>query len=399
MNQRNPNLLLTKATLLLASTLTVMSGATVAPSLPAMQDFFSREANNSDVELLVKLVITLPALFIVIGSPIAGIIVDKLGRKLLLLLGAIFYGFAGASGYLLDSLPAILVGRAFLGLSVASVMVSATTLIADYYIGAARATFMGLQAAFMGLGGVLFLTTGGAIAGLSWRYPFLIYLFSWLLVPLIIISIYEPQRIRDNQPTNNEPSITSLPIKLLVLIFGITTLSQIVFYLIPVQLPFYLRNLVQANPQQSGNAIAFSTLFSAIASLSYGKVRAKLDFISILPIIFGLIGVGYTIIGLVNSYVLVLLGLGIAGLGLGLIMPNMTVWVSSTVPDTVRGRALSGISTSLFLGQFLSLIVSQPISEIIGLGLTYSTAGGVMLILGILFLLGIYKTCGFGSQS
>jgi len=39
-------------------------------------------------------------------------------------------------------------------------MVTATTLIADYYSGPARAAFMGLQAGFMGLGGVLFLTLG-----------------------------------------------------------------------------------------------------------------------------------------------------------------------------------------------------------------------------------------------
>ena len=69
-----------------------------------------------------------------------------------------------------------------LGLAVAGVMVSATTLIADYFKGDARANFMGLQAAFMGFGGVIFLSVGGFIADVNWRLPFLIYLFSWLLL-------------------------------------------------------------------------------------------------------------------------------------------------------------------------------------------------------------------------
>lgn len=120
---------------------------------------------------LVKLVITLPALFIVIGSPIAGLIVDRFGRKPLLLLSTVLYGLAGSSGLYLGRLPAILAGRAFLGLAVIGVMVSATILIADYYSSPARAAFMGLQARFMGLGGVLFLTLGGALAQQSWRYP------------------------------------------------------------------------------------------------------------------------------------------------------------------------------------------------------------------------------------
>lgn len=316
MNQRNPNSIFTKAALLLASTLTVMSGATVSPSLPAMQDFFSKLGNAGNIEILIRLVITLPALFIVIGSPIAGIIVDRLGRKPLLLAGVIFYGFAGVSGFLLNDLTSILIGRAFLGLSVACVMVSATTLIADYYIGAARATFMGLQAAFMGLGGVIFLSLGGALASASWRYPFLIYLFSWVLIPLVIFSIYEPNRIQIESPgtANNQANNPSTPASLLLMIFAITTFIQVIFYLIPVQLPFYLRGLVNATPQQSGNAIACCTLFSAAASLFYGKLRAKLDFVSILPIIFGFLGIGYGIIGLVNSYILVLVGLAIAGL-------------------------------------------------------------------------------------
>ncbi|HAX75415.1 MAG TPA: MFS transporter, partial [Cyanobacteria bacterium UBA11372] len=283
---------------------------------------------------------------------------------------------------------AILGGRALLGLAVAGVMVSATTLIADYYIGQARATFMGLQAAFMGLGGVLFLSAGGSLASASWRYPFLIYLFSWVLLPLILLFIYEPRRANyvSASGENRDQTNAAIPVNLLILVYGVTTLSQVVFYLIPVQLPFYLRSLSNATPTQSGMAIAFCTLFSAFASLSYGKVKAKLDFVSILPVIFGFMGIGYGIIGLAGNYGLILLGLATAGLGLGLLMPNMTVWVSATVPDAVRGRALGGLSTALFLGQFLSPILTQPVSQKAGLGLTYAFSGALLLVLGIAFI-------------
>jgi MFS family permease len=92
----NPNSWKTKLTLLLASSLTVMSGATVSPSLPAMRQQFESTISDLDFRTtLVKLVITLPALFVVIGSPIAGLIIDRFGRKSLLLITAILYGFAG----------------------------------------------------------------------------------------------------------------------------------------------------------------------------------------------------------------------------------------------------------------------------------------------------------------
>lgn len=194
MSHSNSNSVLTKATLLLVSTLTVMAGATIAPSLPAMQEHF-REVG--DAALWVRLVLTLPALFIVIGSLVAGVVVDRFGRKPLLLAAAALYGSAGASGYVLDSLFHILIGRAFLGFAVAGIMVTATTLITDYYSGAARAAFLGLQAAFMGLGGVIFLSLGGFLADQNWRFPFLIYLFAWLLVPLINLNLWITSEVSD----------------------------------------------------------------------------------------------------------------------------------------------------------------------------------------------------------
>ncbi|MDY6781282.1 MAG: MFS transporter [Cyanobacteriota bacterium] len=386
MTHSTSNSLPAKATLLLVSTLTVMSGATIAPSLPAMQAHFSTVEN---AEFWVRLVLTMPALFIVIGSPIAGQLVDKIGRKPLLLGAAILYGFAGSSGFVLNSVFTILAGRALLGLAVAGVMVSATTLIADYYQGDARANFMGLQAAFMGFGGVLFLSTGGFIADLNWRFPFLIYLFSWLLIPGIAFALYEPSRTETNAADASTIPTAKLPIKLLVLIYASVLLQQIVFYLIPVQLPFYLEQISGAGGTQTGLAIAFSTLFSAFASMNYGRFKKRLSFIKILAIAFGLIGLGYIGIGAVNRYWLILLVLIPTGIGLGLMMPNLNVWTANEVPDALRGRALGGLTTFMFLGQFLSPIVSQPVRESLGMTATYGLVGVFLVLLAA--LLWLYK--------
>ena len=390
MNTQSPNSSLTKVTLLLVSTLTVMSGATISPSLPAMQAHFSEIAN---ADFWVRLVLTVPALFIVIGSPIAGQIVDRIGRKPLLLGSAILYGFAGSSGFLLDSLFAILIGRALLGLAVAGVMVSATTLIADYYQGDDRASFMGLQAAFMGFGGVLFLSVGGFIADLSWRFPFLIYLFSWLMIPGIVLAIYEPSRPAVDAKVIPDAPDAKLPVKLLALIYASVLVQQIVFYLIPVQLPFYLERLTGAGASQTGLAIALSVLFSALASMGYSRLKKRLSYIKILAISFGLIGLGYAGIGLVSSYWLVMLVLIPTGVGLGLMMPNLNVWTANEVPDALRGRALGGLTTFMFLGQFLSPIVSQPARQSLGMTATYGLVGVSLLVFSALLWIYRRKVC------
>lgn len=400
MPQLNPNALTVKATLLLSSTLTVMAGATIAPSLPAMRAHFAA-AENADY--WVRLVLTVPALFIVIGAPLCGLIVDRWGRKPLLALAVLLYGFAGSSGFVLNTLGSILVGRALLGLGVAGIMTSATTLIADYYKGQARASFMGMQAAFMAFGGVLFLSLGGYLADLSWRVPFLIYVSAWIMLPLILVFLYEPPRellqrwplagrrpSPSSDPTPTHPAIELQPWtasgRLLVLLYGIALVTQIIFYLIPVQLPFYLQTLTQAGARESGLAIAFATLFSAFASMVYGRIKTRLSFITVLVLALELLGIGYLNLGLVRSYGQVLLCLAVCGLGLGLLMPNLTVWLSTGTPDRLRGRALGGLTTFFFLGQFLSPVISQPITQQVGLDKTYSLAGLVLLLLGFVFI-------------
>lgn len=395
MNKSNPNSIFAKITLLVISTLTVMSGATIAPSLPAMREYF---ANVENADYLVRLALTLPALFIALGAPLVGIIIDKLGRKPLLIIALILYGIAGSSGLIFNNLSLILVGRALLGVSVAGIMTTATTLIVDYYIGTARAQFLGLQAAFMGLGGVFFLSFGGFIADQNWRYPFGIYLFSLLLVPCALSFLVEPDR---NQPISSNQGIVTktakLPINLVVITYGIGILSQIIFYLIPVQLPFYLKQLFGAGASQSGIAIALATLFSAMASLLYRQIKAKLSFTAIYGIAFLNMGIGYYFIS-GGTYLIVLLGLAIAGSGLGLLMPNMNFCLTSVTPDAMRGKIISGVTTSLFLGQFLSPLLSQPLSAKVGLANTYAFAGGFMLVLAVVALISLWNLKAKGEQ-
>ncbi len=370
-------------TLLLTSSMTVMAGATISPALPQIQQFFQAQPNS---EFWVKLMLTLPALFTAIGAPFAGMIIDRFGRKPLLIGAVTLYGIAGGSGLILSSLTGLLIGRAFLGLAVGAIMTTAIALIADYYQGPKRNQIMGIQAAFMGYGGVVFLTLGGFLADIGWRVPFSIYLSAFVVLPLIIFCLTEPKIELDHNASLDQDSDTRLPIGIISFIYFLTFLTMVVFYMIPVQLPFYLKSLGQASGTQAGLAIAASTLASAIVSMRYGSIKKHLSFQGVLICLYLLIGLGYITISLARNYPLVILGLIIAGLGLGLLLPNMNVWLNAKTPPAARGRVLGGLTTSMFLGQFCSPIVSQPIAQQIGLGVTYRVAGVVILALAILLI-------------
>lgn len=65
-------------TLLLVSTLTVMVDTVISPALPALHAHF---AGVENVDLLARLVLTFPSIFVALSAPVIGILIDKIGRK------------------------------------------------------------------------------------------------------------------------------------------------------------------------------------------------------------------------------------------------------------------------------------------------------------------------------
>lgn len=374
----NKNLL--KFTLLLSSSLTVMSGATISPSLPSMAKVFAEVPN---AVFLSKLVLTLPALLIAIWSPIAGKIIDNTGRLKLFYASLILYAIGGCSGFFLDNLYLILIGRAVLGIAVGGIMTIVITLVGDYFENEERAKFLGLQAAFMGLGGIVFITLGGILADMDWRYPFLIYIFSLIPLVLSFFYLYEP---KSNKNTTSESiAISALPrVTLLVFITGF--LGMLFFYLVPVQIPFLLEEMAITSNKLSGYAIACSTVSGLIFSLLYARIKSKLSYKQIMALVFLFMGLGYCLVYIADTYTLILAVTFIIGMGTGLLNPGINSWVLEVVNNKQRGLATGFLTTSIFLGQFLSPILFAPLIDWVGLQKAFVVIGVIGVALALIYI-------------
>ena len=102
--------------LLMASSLTVMSVSAISPALPKIAEAFKSIEN---AEFLVKLMLTVPSLIIAFFAPIAGMIIDKGHRKILLISSLIIYGIMGTTGLYLESLQHFIIARACLRYGIA----------------------------------------------------------------------------------------------------------------------------------------------------------------------------------------------------------------------------------------------------------------------------------------
>ncbi len=376
----NPSPLL-RATLLAISTLTIMAGATIAPGLPRMQTHF---ADVPDAGLLVRLVLTIVALSVAVFSPIAGLVADKFGRKPLLIFGLILYAVAGTSGLYLETLPTLLLGRVLLGIAVSSISTALSALVADYFEGIARGRFISLQSAFTSFGGVIFLPLGGVLADIGWHMPFAVYFASLMILPFAWNALTEP--IRDRKKSTSSQAAPPL----IWVIYALAFINFVVFYLGPTQMPFFLQNVVGLKPSVTGYVVALFTLSGAIVALQYSRLRQRFNEPTLTGIGFTLLGAGWLLFGSTQNLWIILLGMVISGAGGGILNPNFATWLANLAPIEARGRILGGLGTAIFLGQFVSPILAQPIVAAWGLNSVFSVGGLIALLTATIVMVGFW---------
>ncbi|MEM6730430.1 MAG: MFS transporter [Myxococcota bacterium] len=359
---------LEKVVILLSSSLTVMAGANLAPARPGLAAAFP-EVDN--IELLARLVLTLPALAIALAAPFAGGIVDRWGRRSVLLISLLAYAVAGTSGLYLSSVTGILVGRFFLGVAVAACMTAATTLIGDRFSGEARARFMGAQAAFMSIGGVVFVMSGGLLADFHWRGPFAVYGAALLIAALAVVCVREPGPESKGASAGEQDE--AIPFGLISALSAFALCGMILMYLIPTQLPFHLQAALGSSSTEVGLAIGSMTGAGAVGSLCFPLVARRLGSRPVFAVTFSFPAVGFFALSYAESLGAVVGSTLTLGFGLGFLMPAVSTWVTRVTPPAYRGRVIGAVMMCFFLGQFLAPIVaagaSRPVDVFAGASL------------------------------
>ncbi len=362
--------------LLLVAALGIMSGVTVVSSLPLISHTFS---DIPHIEFLSKLMLTIPSIIIALFAPFAGHIVDKWGRLKPLYIGIFLFILGGSSGFYLHDFYVILVGRAVLGFAVALIMTSSTALIGDYFNEHTRHKFMSKQGLAVGIGGIIFITSGGLLAQLHWSYPFAIYLLPILFFPFIAKSLYEPEKHK------HSPDL-ELEVKLLP-VYITAFFVMVLFYMLPTQLPYLIVNTLGGKPQTVGFVIATAMTFNALTSMQYARIKARLGYMQIYAATFLLFGTGLFFISQATNIAGLFWATTPIGMAFGLLLVNTNAWFLSQVPARKRGKASGLLTSSFFLGQFASPLLFEPVVAVYGIqGLFLLVSGVSVLVALVLFV-------------
>ncbi|MER7450299.1 MFS transporter [Nocardia beijingensis] len=377
-----------RSTVLAAAMLTIMAPAVIAPSLPAMREAF---AAVTGAEVLVRLVLTITSLAIGLSAPLAGMVADRVGRKPLLVSSLALFALAGVSGYFADTLGALLVTRAVLGVAVGGIMTAVSATITDWFDGPRRASFLGLQQAFAGIGGVVFLPLAGLLAAADPKSPFLIYACSAAILPFALLALREGRRHDELGPLLDEGRPERGTLRSIGGLYLLALLVTLAFYMAPTQLPFLLADL-GAGPAVVGAVIAGTTLSSVGGALAFPRLRNRWHRNVLTAASIALLGIGWVLIGMADTVAQVLVGLLVGGFGVGFAVPNLNLRLGELAPAARRGRILSGLVTGIFLGQFLSPLIVQPLIAATGIGGAFLWTGIAMTTGAILAAITLLPT-------
>jgi len=367
-----------KISLLLLATMGVMSGIAIVTALPLIANHFNSIEN---ITFYSKLLLVIPSIIIAIFSPFIGIIVDKVGRLIPLYAGVILFIIGGSSGYFFDNFYYILIGRAVLGISVSLIMTSSMALIGDYFDEKERQKFMSMQGMAIGFGGISFIISGGYLANIGWQYPFLIYLLPILFLPLLFVSLKEPSRAIHKNILDADIAPKLYPVYLTAFF------SMLLFYMLPTQMPYLVINKLGGSPSSIGYFISFAMFVNALVSKQYHKLKERFGFIQIFTITYFFFGIGLLIISFVTTPNQLFFASLFMGVGFGLVIVNINVWLLSIVEPRKRGRSIGILTSSFFFGQSFSPILFQPVVAYIGIqGLFFYVAILSFVIATTLFI-------------
>ncbi|WP_307808198.1 MFS transporter [Streptomyces oryzae] len=348
---------LARAAVLAAATLTIMAAAIIAPSLPAMREVF---ADTHGADLLVRFALTVTSLAIAVSAPVSGVVADRLGRRTLLVAGLGLYAVSGTAGYFAGDLYVLLATRALLGVAVGGITTAVSAAITDWFDGPRRASFLGLQQAFAGLGGVVFLPLAGLVAAVDWRAPFWIYAASAVVAVLAVRALRDQPRIARTAAPARAPAPRRPATGRILGLYVLALVATLAFYMAPTQLPFLLDGY-GGGPAVTGAVIAGSTLSSVLGALAFPSLRRRLPSTAITTVSVALLGVGWLLVGTAGGIARIVAGLLVGGAGVGLVVPNLNLRLGELAPPDRRGRVLSGLVTGIFLGQFLSPLAVEPL--------------------------------------
>lgn len=141
-------------------------------------------------------------------------------------------------------------------------------------------------------------------------------------------------------------------------------LITIAFYAVPTNIALFMAKEHIGNSSSAGLAIAVFTFGGFIAGIILSSIAKKLEEFTI-TVGIGIMFLGYVVLLYSQNISMILVSVSLVGFAFSMIYPLIFLKTGIISDENSNSIAISIVSSSMFLGQFLSPIVLQCIGNIL----------------------------------
>lgn len=370
----------------LSNYITVLVNTILFPVFPAMARDLN--INLTDLAILVGIV-SFPAAVI---NLFGGILSDRFGRKLVMVISLVIYGLGGLIAGLAilivaNPYPLILVGRFLQGVGSATPMFLSVALVGDIFRSIERSKAVGFLETANGLGKVSSPVIGGAIGLLTWKAIFFIY--PLIAIPVAVatwIYIKEPQQDRKVDWKKHKEAFMLFENRSRLL--SLVAAFMVLFILIGTM--FWMSDFLAAklhiNKLLRGVIIALPAVAMMATTLTAGILSKRLHPRIIIASGMLVLAGSSVVLGFVFDTLFFWPLILLIGIGAGITLPAI-----DTVSTSVKSKHIRGLTTTIYgsarsLGAALSPLTFSFLLHH-GNRLTFASIGAVGLVTTVIFYL------------
>lgn len=337
-------------TIVIAAFLPIIAIVAMGPAVPAMIQHF---ANDPEARAKVPAMIGAPGLAMALLAPFAGLLVDRFGRRPMLLICTAFYGVFGAAPLFLADLDHIYYSRLLLGVSEAGILTVVNTLIGDYWDDAGRKNWLFLQG-LLGpfLAGIVALIVGYATQ-VQWNGVFLVYLVAFPIWAAMFVWLFEPAK-RESTAGDATATLSAekspIPWAAMAQIAALTFFSSLLYYVFIINGALVF-NEVGVTDSRDYAKIIFIPQFFILAGAVLFRMLAGKGHRVLIGTFLLLLGGGLAGMGMATSAAAMAIALVVQQTAAGMTVPSLISWAQSKFDFSHRGLAMGVWTAAFFLAQ------------------------------------------------
>jgi MFS transporter, ACDE family, multidrug resistance protein len=365
--------------LLIAGSLTVMSGAVIAPILPELMVHLHLDQSWAGS------LVSAHYLTLAIFSPLLGVWADRQGQLRLLVPCLIGYAVVGMGSAFLTNYWTLLLARGLLGVASGGIAASSLGLLSRRYEGEARHQAIAYAATAITLANIVYPLMAVGLGHFNWRLAFGLYGVSFVLAGAAPV-LFKKENI------SNSPKATATvggikvgellrsPASLRIFI-SLVMVSAIVYGTI-IYLPIYLKTRLGSDLVWNGLILAIQAVGAAFsAGILLNPLQRRLGSLRVTALSLGTMALFLVLFPHLTNLPILMLVSSLFGLSFGLVTPSLYNLLANLAPPHLQSSILATGIGAGFLGQFISPLILGGILKLAGLnGVFYSCAVGAIAL-------------------